>query len=63
MEQKKRISSSQRREQILDAACELFARQGFSSTTTRQLAEKVGSLKHFLTNGVRRIQIRKNFKS
>ena len=42
MEQKKRISSSQRREQILDAACELFARQGFSSTTTRQLAEKVG---------------------
>lgn len=42
MEQRKRISSEQRREQILNAACELFARQGFGSTTTRQLAEKVG---------------------
>lgn len=42
MEHTKRIPSSVRREQILDAACELFAEFGFNGTTTRQLAEKVG---------------------
>lgn len=34
-----RVSSEDRREQILDVAMSLFARQGFEGTTTRQLAE------------------------
>ena len=34
-----RISSSNRREQILDVAMALFARQGFEGTTTREIAE------------------------
>lgn len=38
----KKIPSCIRREQILDAACELFAEFGYSGATTRQLAEKVG---------------------
>ena len=42
MENNKRIPSSVRREQILDAACELCAEFGFNGTTTKQLAEKVG---------------------
>lgn len=42
MENNKRVPRSVRREQILDAACALFAEFGFSGTTTRQLAEKVG---------------------
>ncbi len=42
MEHKKRISTEVRREQILDAACALFAELGFSGTTTKMLAEKVG---------------------
>lgn len=31
-----------RRKQILDAALDLFAHQGFSATTTKQIAERVG---------------------
>ena len=38
----KKVPSAVRREQILDAACELFAELGYSGTTTKQLAEKVG---------------------
>lgn len=37
-----RVPASQRRQQILEAATELFARQGFHGTTTRQIADKVG---------------------
>jgi AcrR family transcriptional regulator len=36
----KRISAADRREQILTDAGELFARQGFRGTTTRQIAEQ-----------------------
>jgi AcrR family transcriptional regulator len=35
-----RIASEDRRHQILDAATELFAKQGFEGTTTRQIAQK-----------------------
>jgi AcrR family transcriptional regulator len=35
-----RIASGDRRQQILEAATELFAKQGFEGTTTRQIAEK-----------------------
>jgi AcrR family transcriptional regulator len=38
----KRIPSPERRCQILSVAAELFARQGFHGTTTRQIAERVG---------------------
>lgn len=38
----KKVPSDVRREQILDAACELFAEFGYNGTTTKQLAEKVG---------------------
>ncbi len=34
-----RISAGERRQQILDVATELFARQGFQGTTTRQIAQ------------------------
>src|SRR5262245_36351776 len=34
-----RLAAPDRRRQILDAACGLFARQGFSGATTRQIAE------------------------
>lgn len=34
-----RISSGDRRQQILEVATRLFARQGFEGTTTRQIAE------------------------
>ncbi len=37
-----RISSGDRRQQILEVATELFARQGFSGTTTRQIARQAG---------------------
>ncbi len=37
-----RVSAEDRRQQILDAATELFARQGFQGTTTRQIAQRVG---------------------
>lgn len=36
------VPSAQRRDQILQAATELFARQGFNGTTTREIAERVG---------------------
>lgn len=35
-----RLTGPDRRRQILDAACGLFARQGFSGATTRQIAEQ-----------------------
>jgi TetR/AcrR family transcriptional regulator len=35
-----RLSAADRRKQILDVATELFARQGFQGTTTRQIAER-----------------------
>ena len=37
-----RVPSPQRRAQVLDAATELFARQGFNGTTTREIADRVG---------------------
>lgn len=37
-----RVPSAERRRQILAVAAELFARQGFHGTTTRQIAEQVG---------------------
>jgi AcrR family transcriptional regulator len=36
-----RIPAEERRQQILDLATELFARQGFQGTTTRQIAQQV----------------------
>src|SRR5438067_11309350 len=35
-----RLSATDRRQQILGVATQLFARQGFNGTTTRQIAEK-----------------------
>ncbi len=37
-----RVSAADRRLQIAEAATELFARQGFEGTTTRQIAERAG---------------------
>src|SRR3954468_8573011 len=37
-----RMSSDDRRAQILKTACELFAQKGFRGTTTRELASAVG---------------------
>jgi AcrR family transcriptional regulator len=37
-----RVSAHDRKRQILAVATRLFARQGFSGTTTRQIAEKAG---------------------
>lgn len=37
-----RVPSTERRSQILRAATELFARQGFNGTTTREIADRVG---------------------
>jgi TetR/AcrR family transcriptional regulator len=37
-----RVSAPHRKRQILDVATRLFARQGFSGTTTREIAEKAG---------------------
>jgi AcrR family transcriptional regulator len=37
-----RVSAQDRRQQILAAATELFARQGFQGTTTRQIAARAG---------------------
>ena len=36
----KRVSAQDRRQQIMQAAMKLFARQGFEGTTTRQIAER-----------------------
>lgn len=49
-----RVSAGDRRQQILNAATELFARQGFQGTTTRQIAERAGIneaiiFRHFAT--------------
>jgi AcrR family transcriptional regulator len=38
----KRLTSEDRRRQILDTATTLFARQGFEGTTTRRIAQKAG---------------------
>jgi AcrR family transcriptional regulator len=40
MSARPRLAAPDRRRQILDAACGLFARQGFSGATTRQIAER-----------------------
>ena len=37
-----RVSAPDRKRQILAVATRLFARQGFSGTTTREIAEKAG---------------------
>ena len=37
-----RVPSTERRPQILRAATELFAQQGFNGTTTREIADRVG---------------------
>lgn len=37
-----RVPSPERRAQVLHAATELFARQGFNGTTTREIADRVG---------------------
>lgn len=37
-----RVSAEDRRRQILERATELFARQGFEGTTTRQVAQRAG---------------------
>lgn len=39
---KSRLSAPQRREQILNAATEVFSRNGFQGTTLRQLARRAG---------------------
>jgi AcrR family transcriptional regulator len=36
-----RIPAEERRQQILELATELFARQGYQGTTTRQIAQQV----------------------
>ena len=40
---RKHVPQAQRREQILDAAAELFSQRGFAGTTTRQIAAAVGT--------------------
>ena len=35
-----RVSAGDRRQQILEVATDLFARQGFNGTTTRQIAQR-----------------------
>lgn len=37
-----RLSKEERREQILQAACSLFARQGYETTTNKDIAEAIG---------------------
>src|SRR5437773_8614305 len=49
-----RHSAAERRQQILEAAVELFARRGFQGTTTRQIADRAGvneaiSFRHYPT--------------
>ncbi len=40
MQGKRRFSAHDRRQQIIEVAMELFARQGYEGTTTREIAEK-----------------------
>lgn len=40
--QTRRAKAEERRQQILEAALDLFAHQGYSATTTKQIAERVG---------------------
>lgn len=44
----RRIPSDERRAQILRMATRLFAQQGFAGTTTRQIAERVGTTETIL---------------
>jgi AcrR family transcriptional regulator len=49
-----RMSAQQRREQIVEVAAELFSRKGFTSTTTKEIAERAGVseaiiFRHFTT--------------
>jgi TetR/AcrR family transcriptional regulator len=51
---RKYVPGDERHRQILDAAAELFAKQGFAGTTTRQIAAAIGStetvlFRHFPT--------------
>src|SRR5438552_19201120 len=39
---KKRMSGEDRRSQIVDVAAQLFSRNGFNGTTTKQIAEQAG---------------------
>lgn len=40
---RRHVPSDERRRQILSVAAELFARRGFAGTTTRQIADAVGT--------------------
>ncbi len=51
---RQRVSGSERRQQIIEAAATLFSRRGFRGTTTREVAKAVGIseatiFKHFAT--------------
>jgi len=51
---KERLSGKERRQQIVEAAVDLFSRKGFRGTTTREIAEAAGIseamiFKHFAT--------------
>jgi len=51
---KSRLSGEERRQQIVEAAIDLFSRKGFRGTTTREIAEAAGIseamiFKHFAT--------------
>lgn len=51
---KERLSGEERRQQIVEAAIDLFSRKGFRGTTTREIAEAAGIseamiFKHFAT--------------
>ncbi len=39
---KERLSADKRRQQIVEAAVELFSRKGFRGTRTREIAEAAG---------------------
>ena len=42
MQSTERLPAPQRRQQILDTALELFAERGYSATSTRVLAQRLG---------------------
>ena len=51
---RERLSGEERRQQIVEAAIDLFSRKGFRGTTTREIAEVAGIseamiFKHFTT--------------